>query len=123
MFGQRAVRQDKRALHNRRILGVVLFDALLDDQDKFTAWIEKYWRSAFFFSAYTGTSAAGNAVAERSVGTRGIPVQTGVPDQLLPGSVTFLGVSSAADHGDFMTNAWVGMPLRWLLARVPGYPR
>ncbi len=108
---------------NRRIKGVVLLDAIFDQQEKFTAWIEKYWRSAFFFSAFTGAAASGNAEVERALGNRGIPVATRIPTQLSPGSVVFLGVGGGAGHDDFMTDAWVEWPLRWLLARVPGYPR
>ena len=105
---------------NRRIKGIILLDALYDQEEKFTAWIRKYWRSAFFFSAFSDAAAAGNAQLERSL--RGIPLRSGAPEQLDPGSVTFLNVGGAG-HDNFMTQAWVDMPLRWLLSRIPGYPR
>ena len=106
----------------RRMRGVVLLDALVGEDDKFAAWIAANRRSAFFFSAYSDASAAGNAATMRRLATRDIDFGTRLPRQLAPGTIGFYK-TDGVDHDDYMTNAWVDDPLTWLLDRVPGFPR
>ena len=107
----------------RRVRGLMLFDALYGEEDKFVDWIARYRKSAFFFSAYSQSSAAGNAEAEGQIRARHIAVRESPPTRLQPGTVTFLATDPAIPHDDFVTSAWVPLPLQWLLERVPGFPR
>ena len=107
----------------RRVHGLVLLDALYGEEDKFVDWIARYGKSAFFFSAYSLSSAAGNADAEESLKARRIDFRQSPPRHLAAGTITFLATDPAVVHDSFVTSAWVPLPLQWLLARVPGYPR
>jgi len=106
----------------RRMAGVILMDALVDEADKFTSWIAASRRSAFFFSAYSEASEDGNEAVMRRLAARGIPYSSAPPARLGPGSVVFLATEGVS-HDDYMTSAWVADPLTWLLDRVTGFPR
>ena len=106
----------------KRVRGVVLLDALVAEDDKFAKWIGSSRRSAFFFSAYSEASAAGNAALMQRLDSSGISYSHGQPGALAPGLVEFLE-TAGVDHDDYMTNAWVDDPLTWLLNRVAGYSR
>ncbi|HEV7717382.1 MAG TPA: hypothetical protein VGO70_00235 [Arsenicitalea sp.] len=108
---------------NNRIKGVVLLDAGFGEPDKFADWIERRRKSAFFFSAYLDDSEAGNEKIARLLARQGITTSAQLPDRFEPGSIAFFSVGDSANHNDFVTDAWVGNPLAWLLARVPGYLR
>jgi hypothetical protein len=106
----------------RRVQGVVLLDALYGEVDKFAGWIARRHRSAFFFSAYSDSSRAGNAALQAMLSDGRIPFQVEPPRRLVPGSIAFLAVAGAA-HGDFVSSAWVDDPLAWVLARIAGFTR
>jgi len=107
----------------RRVLGVMLLDALYGEEDKFVDWITRNRKSAFFLSAYSKSSAAGNADVEERLKARDVKFQVSVPARLEPETITFLAADPEIAHDDFITNAWVPLPVEWLLARVPDYPR
>jgi hypothetical protein len=105
-----------------RLRGIVLFDALYAEMDKFAAWIERR-ESAFFFSAFSRSARDENLALQRMLAERRIDFATALPSRLGPGSVTFLATADEVLHGEFVTKAWVDDPLRTVLARIPGYPR
>jgi hypothetical protein len=105
-----------------RLVGVILLDAAFGQTDKFVSWVARNRPHAFFFSAYTAASAAGNAAIESGLATRDIDFTRAAPVALVPGSVTFLS-ADGAEHEDFVTSAWVNRPLTWLLARIPRFSR
>ena len=105
-----------------RIEGVVLLDAAFGQTDKFVDWVARNIRHAFFFSAFTESSAAGNATIEADLWDRGVEYTEQLPQALAPGLVAFLRVDDAG-HDDFVTEAWVKQPVAWLLAHISGYPR
>jgi hypothetical protein len=105
-----------------RLRGIVLFDALYAELDKFAAWIERR-ESAFFFSAFSRSARDENLALQRMLGERRIDFATALPSRLGAGSVTFLATADEVLHGEFVTKAWVDDPLRELLAKIPGYPR
>jgi hypothetical protein len=115
------------ALHaggvNSRLYGVALFDALYGETEKFDAWIDKRG-PAFFFSDYSDSSQAENAVLQRSLKERHqhLRILTKPPGHLrLPrGSITFLAAGSDIQHNDFMTQAWATNPLTAVLAGIDG---
>ena len=106
-----------------RVRGVLLLDAMYGEQDKFVDWIAEHRRSAFFFSVFSRSSAAGNADAEDRLTARHIHFRTSPPRRLEPGAITFFAADPDLDHDAFVTEAWVQSPLRWLLSRVPAYRR
>ena len=106
-----------------RVQGILLFDALYGEFDKFSAWIGRRGPGVFF-SAHTKSSKDGNATLQASLGSRGIDLYEELPQQLRPGSVTFLSATNEElIHFDFMTKAWVDDPLRAVLARLAMYKR
>ena len=107
-----------------RIHGVVLLDALYGEEDKFTDWIDRSHKSAFFFSAYSLSSADGNGDVEAKLQADRITVHDAAPKRLSAGTVTFVAATDPTIvHDDFVTTAWVPQPLSWVLSRIPGYPR
>src|SRR5262249_3620504 len=65
-----------------RLAGVILLDALYGEVDKFSEWIARRGRNAFFFSAYTGSSSGGNSGLQSVLAERQIDFDTGLPRRL-----------------------------------------
>src|SRR6202012_1359781 len=76
-------------------------------------------RSAFFVSAYSSSSQAGNDAVRSELQAAGVPTVSGLPAQLTPGVVAFVDAGSV-DHNDFVTSAWGGAPLRDIFSRIGG---
>ncbi len=105
----------------KRMMGLVLLDAIYSETDRFVAWI-KASRHAFFLSAYSEASEEENAVLERKLRSGRIVYSTETPNQLLPGSISFVA-TPGVEHEDYVTRAWVDDPLTWVFDRVPGLAR
>ena len=105
----------------RRVMGVILLDALFGEPDRFADWIADNHRSAFFFSAY-GDAAPDNMEVRHQLDAKGISYSTGLPRSLHPGQLTFFSTPGIL-HKDYMTQAWVKDPLTWVLSRVAGLSR
>lgn len=101
-----------------RLKGVVLLDALFGEEDKFTAWIARHHKAAFFVSAYSRSSADGNAEVEQWLQRQKIAVLDAPPPRLGLGVVSFIAAPDEANHNDFVTRAWVEWPLQSLLSRI-----
>jgi hypothetical protein len=108
---------------NRRIAGVILLDAIYDETDKFSDWIGDHQTSAFFFSAFTASSAAGNGDLQDLLMQQGIDFSLDLPPCLEAGDIVFLDAGANVAHNDFVSKAWTGDPLRHLFDRVRGLPR
>jgi len=106
----------------QRVQGIVLFDGLFAEIDKFADWLAKR-PPAFFFSAYGKAARAEHAELQRMLTERGVSAQKAMPARLNPGSVTLLDVGDEVKHNDFVTQAWVADPLRVVLTRIPGFAR
>jgi hypothetical protein len=107
---------------NQRVHGVMLFDGLFAEIDKFADWLAKR-PPAFFFTAYGKAARTEHAELQRMLTDRGVGFGTTLPARLAPGSVTLLSVGDDIAHNDFMTRAWTADPLRAALARVPDFAR
>ena len=107
---------------NARVHGVMLFDGLFAEIDKFADWLAKR-PPAFFFTAYGTAARTEHAELQRMLTDRGVSFGTTLPARLAPGSVTLLAVGDDVRHNDFMTRAWVADPLKAALARIPDYAR
>jgi hypothetical protein len=105
----------------KRLRGVVLFDALYGELDTFANWI-KSDRSAFFVSSYTKSTQNRNIELQRILAGREVAFSTSLQGSLRQGSVTFLATTDAR-HNDFVTHAWVESPIEDLLKRIKGYRR
>lgn len=99
-----------------RVRGVVLLDAAFGEPDRFATFIAAARRNAFFLSAYTDASEAGNEMIRNSLRARGIGSSSDLPDRLGPGYVGF--VASPGNHGDFVTDAWVDDPVTWVMTHM-----
>jgi hypothetical protein len=102
-----------------RIRGVVLLDALYGERDKFVSWVEGPGRNAFFISAYSTSSRAGNEAIRAELEADGVHTVTGLPAALTPGVVAFVDAGSV-DHNDFVTSAFGGAPVRDIISRIGG---
>ena len=102
-----------------RVRGLVLLDALYGEREKFVSWAEGPGRSAFFVSAYSTSSQAGNDAVRSALEAAGVPVAGSLPAELTPGVVAFVDAGSV-EHNDFVTSAWGGAPLRDIFSRIGG---
>lgn len=102
---------------NKRLKGTVLLDGLYGEFDKFARWIGQD-RSAFFLSAFTGSTRRGNAALKKRLKEKKIPYQTQVKSTLSPGSVTF--VAADEEHRHYVTQAWTENPISDVLLRMTG---
>lgn len=110
---------------DKRLRGVVLLDALYGELGKFTSWIEND-RSAFFVSAYLGSTREKNVELAGILASKDIAYDTALDRPLHQGDVAFLSGSDGGDdvsHRGFVTRAWVDNPIEDLLRRLPGYRR
>ncbi|HVT51702.1 MAG TPA: hypothetical protein VHE77_09055 [Dongiaceae bacterium] len=107
----------------KRIRGVVLLDAIYDETEKFAGWIADHQSSAFFFSAFTASSADGNGALQDLLMNQGIMFFTESRPCLDKGDVVFLDTGESAVHADFVSHAWVDDPLTWVFDRIAGFPR
>jgi hypothetical protein len=107
---------------NQRVHGVMLFDGLFAEIDKFADWLAKR-PPAFFFTAYGKAARSEHAELQRMLTDRGIGVGTTLPARLTAGSLTLLAVGDNVAHNDFMTRAWTPDPLKAALARIPDFAR
>ena len=106
-----------------RLQGVVLFDAMYGQIDKFVSWLEHARSTAFFFSAYGESTHDENEALKEELDEANLRYKTVLPKKLIPGGITFVDASSGTKHEDFITQAWTQNPLTWVLSRIPGYPR
>ncbi len=104
-----------------RVRGVMLFDAVYDDSEKFSGWIVKAHKTSFFFSAYSAGSEPGDQAIARVLVSKHIAFTQQIPDKLGPGVVAFYGTGDDVNHDDYMTDAWQHWPLQSMLSRITGY--
>jgi hypothetical protein len=101
----------------KRVIGVVLMDAIYGEFDKFTSWIAKN-RSGFFISAYTQHNKARDDQLAKMLGDRGVPVQYELNGPLKPGTVALLSMRGGVNHRDFVTQSWTEHPVADILQRM-----
>jgi hypothetical protein len=112
------------ALHkggtDKRVIGVLMLDALYGEVYKYADWIERH-PNAFFVSAYTSSSARGNEALQSLLADRDIATGTTLPPRL-EGTIAFLR-TTGSNHTDYVTRAWADNPIRDVLERIGGYAR
>jgi hypothetical protein len=107
----------------KRIRGVILLDAVYDETDKFADWITDHQSEAFFFSAFTASSAGGNGALQDLLMNQGIMFFTQPQPCLDKGDVVFLDSGEGVAHADFVSHAWTDDPLTWVFDRIAGFRR
>ena len=100
----------------RRIVGVILLDALFGEEQKFADWLATK-PGAFFVSAYSASSAALNGKLADDLARTGTTPLHALPLKLQPGDIV-LQPALTAVHNDFVTAAWTRDPLAAVLKRV-----
>jgi len=105
-----------------RLRGLVLFDALYGEIDKFADWLGRR-PPAFFVSAYGKAAREENVTLQRLLVARGVRYRSTLPGSLARGSVAFIAADDEVKHNDFMTEAWVDDPLKLVLRRIAGFSR
>ena len=106
-----------------RIAGVVLFDAMYGQIDKFVDWLEHAHARTFFLSAYGVSTHEENEALKQELDDANVRYKSVPPTKMVPGSVSFIDVGPNVKHEDFVTLAWTQNPVAWVLSRIPGYPR
>lgn len=106
-----------------RIRGVLLFDAVFGESDKFANWIIEHHRTSFFFSAYSTASEPGNRRIARVLAAHEVEFSQSLPARLVPGVVSLYGTGDDVAHEDYMTDGWEAWPLKSVLGRISGYAR
>jgi hypothetical protein len=101
----------------KRVVGVVLLDALYGHLDKFASWLAKN-RHAFFISSYTTHNKRRDDDLAEMLRARGVPVQDELDGPVRPGTAVFLSMGSSVRHRDFVTLAWTQHPVRDVLTRM-----
>jgi hypothetical protein len=104
-----------------RVRGVVLFDAVYGELDKFTSWIASN-RSGFFVSAYTRYTQHHDRELMEMIRDKGISVSESMDAPLHPGSVVFVKTPDGVTHRDYVTHAWTDRPLRDVLVKMASAP-
>jgi hypothetical protein len=101
----------------KRVIGVVLLDAVYGQLDKFASWIVKN-RKGFFVSAYTAHNKNRDDELEKMVREHGIPAVHDLNGPIKPGTVAFLGTRDGVNHRDYVTRAWTAHPVKDILDKI-----
>ncbi len=101
----------------KRVIGVVLLDAVYGQLDKFASWIFKN-RKGFFVSSYTAHNKARDDELEKMVREHGITAVHELNGPLKPGSVAFLATRDGVNHRDYVTRAWTAHPVKDILDKI-----
>ncbi|MFA5948800.1 MAG: alpha/beta hydrolase [Hyphomicrobium sp.] len=107
---------------NKRLRGVILLDALYGELGKFASWIE-HDRSAFFVSAYLGSTQQKNAELAEILDGKEIAYSTELDRRINKGDIKIMPGGHDVSHRSLVTRAWVDNPIEDLLRRIPGFPR
>ena len=106
-----------------RLAGVVLFDAMYGQIDKFVSWLDREHRRAFLLTAYGESTHEENEALKQELDEANLRYKSTLPKKLVPGTITFIDAGADVKHDDFVTQAWTQNPLTWVLSRIPGYPK
>ena len=107
----------------KRLAGIVMLDSLYADLGTFENWILNN-RSAFFVSAYLGSTRGQNRELRETLKDKRIPVADSLSGRIRPGTVAFIaGNPEEERHRDFVTQAWTVGPIKDVLDRLAEYRR
>ena len=111
--GYRAVAHGlERGGLGRRVIGVLLFDAIFGEVDRFTRWLLQEWAWGFFVALHSPSSAPRTEELIARLAARGVRHRSGFPERIGPGTLSFGCVDT--DHNDVPV---VGPPA-WPIAQA-----
>lgn len=100
-----------------RVQGVILMDALFGELPRFYNWIVRKPKYSFFVSAYSDVLRKEHGDMRARLKQGGISVNMQRPANLRNGGVWFIDCGRVG-HMEFMSQAWVKNPVRWILSRM-----
>ena len=107
----------------KRLQGVIMLDSLYAELDTFKQWISAN-RSAFFVSAYLGSTRRQNLELKQELRDENVAVSDSLSDRIKPGTVAFIAGDPLEErHRDFVTQAWTSEPIKDVLNRLADYRR
>lgn len=99
-----------------RINGVLLLDALYDEEDRYARWFTAARALGFLVSLYTDSTAPRQAILMDKLRQRRIAFNTAVPGAVPPGTAAFVACGSIMRHGRFVLDGPPRDPVRIVLA-------
>lgn len=106
---------------SHRIHGVVLLDALYDEEDKYATWFAGARSRAFLASLYTESTAANQVRLRDLLARRRIASVSTLPASLARGTAAFVACGGIDRHKRFALEGPPRDPLKAVLAATPGY--
>ncbi len=104
-----------------RVAGLVLLDAVYEDEDKFAAWFAGARGRAFLASFHTESTAGHNAQLRAMLRQRRIEVVDALPAKLPAGLAAIVASGSIERHARFTLEGPPRDPVKTILAAMPGY--
>ena len=99
-----------------RIGGVILLDALYDDEERYARWFTGARARSFLVSLYTESTVARQAILMDKLRQRRVAIGTALPAAIRPGTAAFVDCGSIRRHGRFVLEGPPHDPVRVLLA-------
>ncbi|QQS14624.1 MAG: hypothetical protein IPK81_10955 [Rhodospirillales bacterium] len=106
----------------RRLVGMVLLDALYDDEDRFTTWFTAARHRGFLVSLYTEATAASNAALMERLGARRIAFGRSLPAAIGAGTAAFVPLGASELHARMPIDGPPREPVRAILAATRPRP-
>ena len=99
-----------------RIAGVILLDALYDEEERYARWFTAARSRSFLVSLYTESTAGRQAILMDRLRQRHIAIGTTLPAVIRPGTAAFVDCGSIRRHGRFVLEGPPHDPVHVLLA-------
>ena len=100
----------------RRVAGVLLFDAIFDEVDRFARWLQEQWAWGFFVALHSQASGPRTRELIARLAARGIRHRVGYPERIGPGTLNFVDVGTA--HNDVPVAGPPAWPIAESLSRL-----
>jgi hypothetical protein len=99
-----------------RVAGVVLLDALYDEEDRYARWFLPRRSALFLVSLYTDSTAPRQAILMNRLRAARAPFGTTLPEFVRPGTAAFVACGSIQRHGRFVLDGPPHDPIRIILS-------
>ncbi len=105
-----------------RLLGVLLFDALFEDVEKFFGWLNNSRAGVFFFHLFgQGSCEKNSQILIESLKQKNIDYTTSWPKRLAPGGIHFIRVDTT--HNEIPSKGPPADPFAKALSIIPGFTK
>jgi hypothetical protein len=99
---------------NARIAGVLLLDALYDEEERYARWFAAHRARSFLVSLYTESTASRQAILMAKLSPH--PVATTLPAAIRPGTAAFVAAGQVERHARFVLDGPPREPVRLVLS-------